>query len=1254
MNEPINKGNSLLSFLRDFAGLRRLRVPSYRPTDDILWFANLPRERNECVSPFLEVTHGESLEHAPFWLEVRKKRMPIRPALPTIVKDWVSEDALDELSHEPEISPQITILVERTITDPDASLESSSSVTEQVPEVRSLKDYPEVEEGWLDYLLKGWIPWAHEMRRWLEINDVYEKVDFMRRRLEEAEERYELLIAVGLLHWRDSTGAVVQRHLLTGAAEFEFDASRGVLTVVPAAAFESFNVELDMLELADQPRIDQAPTRERLEALDICAWATEKVGEILREIGNRARGNAQVHENEFEKPTQAPDKVFYISFSPALILRERRSTAFDDLIKHLLEKVGQDPFNTTTVPWAKFLAEGVIATGASNTETVTFPIGEGSGRLYFPLPTNEEQRQIIHKLNASSSVVVKGPPGTGKSHTITNLMSHLLARGERILVTAQAPKALTVLREMLPEEMRDLCVTALGSTRDDQTLLENGVHGILRRQNDWKGKDSTEAKLNELEKQLRQLEIELATTEQQLKQSREAETYNHHLPGSYEGTAASIAKRLEREHQSYCWFPDILRGQPRFPLSAAEVEQISQTHQELTTDIRQDLSKEIGNFSLPNPDEFQTLLGSLAKAEEAISSYCVESNTEISNFQFLSESDLSQTLASLQTLEDRHALSSFLIGQDLSSEILKSVLAGHLQQWRRMYSRLQELLDESQTLRNNLSNSRVRIPEKEIDKLLFDSERRLNHFEAGGRHGWWPFIPRVVRETSYLEKSCSVDGHMTREIPDLRTLRDYIRLLLLLNEFKRTWPRPVDFVPGHEVASAEIAGDLVAEVGNLLAVLQHCGEDPLPCIPGAQRADLCEANERQRWSNAIKAELARHTAQSYQEKLDEYREKIRSVLTQSNHHTCLQKLLEAVSRRDVHGWTDAWNDRNRIRVKLDEFNQYNELLGRLMEHSPQLVTAIRVGEGNPDWLSRFQQLHLAWYWSSARGWLEEVSGRDRHDMLVSKSHRLRGKIEMKTAELAAESAWSFFFQRLDDETSQSLKAWTKAVNRIGRGTGKYAFRHRRTARQYLMSCVPKIPSWIMPLHKLWDSVSPQSGLFDTVIIDEASQSGIDSLVLLLLAKRVIVVGDDKQNSPEAVGIREDDIARLAREHLSEFRFREEFRPDSSLFDHTERAFGDVISLREHFRCVPEIIRFSNELCYSDCPLIPLRQALPIGFRRLWPSVSMALPAKEKAKEFVIKSRPKLLLSKSLPALTTMPTTTKPWGSSSYRVMDRWN
>ena len=121
---------------------------------------------------------------------------------------------------------------------------------------------------------------------------------------------------------------------------------------------------------------------------------------------------------------------------------------------------------------------------------------------------------------------------------------------------------------------------------------------------------------------------------------------------------------------------------------------------------------------------------------------------------------------------------------------------------------------------------------------------------------------------------------------------------------------------------------------------------------------------------------------------------------------------------------------------------------------------------------------------------------------------------------------------------------------------------------------------------------PEPGMFDTVIVDEASQASVDALALLLLAKRIIVVGDDKQNSPEAVGIPEDSIARLAREHLKQFRFRDEFRPDTSLFDHAERSFEHPITLREHFRCVPEIIRFSNDLCYRDAPLIPLRQAPP--------------------------------------------------------------
>ncbi|MCK5642483.1 MAG: AAA family ATPase, partial [Gammaproteobacteria bacterium] len=62
--------------------------------------------------------------------------------------------------------------------------------------------------------------------------------------------------------------------------------------------------------------------------------------------------------------------------------------------------------------------------------------------IFFPLPANDEQRRIIRTLDRQKGVLVQGPPGTGKSHTIANLICHLLATGKRVLVTAKTPRAL--------------------------------------------------------------------------------------------------------------------------------------------------------------------------------------------------------------------------------------------------------------------------------------------------------------------------------------------------------------------------------------------------------------------------------------------------------------------------------------------------------------------------------------------------------------------------------------------------------------------------------------------------------------------------------------------------------------------------------------------------------------------------------------------------------------------------------------------
>ena len=49
--------------------------------------------------------------------------------------------------------------------------------------------------------------------------------------------------------------------------------------------------------------------------------------------------------------------------------------------------------------------------------------------IYFPLPANREQRRIVEAISHRRGVLVQGPPGTGKSHTIANLVCHLLLVG---------------------------------------------------------------------------------------------------------------------------------------------------------------------------------------------------------------------------------------------------------------------------------------------------------------------------------------------------------------------------------------------------------------------------------------------------------------------------------------------------------------------------------------------------------------------------------------------------------------------------------------------------------------------------------------------------------------------------------------------------------------------------------------------------------------------------------------------------------
>lgn len=1166
-----NKGTSLLRFLRDAAALRRRRITSYGHDDRVMWLAHLPRDTRSILSPFLSDPAGDP---ADVWLEVRKLKEPPRPSLPDHLRDWVSEEDLEQADQEPVLIQRITRL------------------RDSVPRTQSLEEHPEIAAAWENYLSNEWRPWAERWRHWREIQRVYDELDEMRRRIEAAEERYELVLAVGLLAWEDPTGAQVKRHLLTAPAEISLDADRAILSVIPHASFREVHVELDMLEPQHQPPLERTNLNELLEQLDLDIWDRERVAAVLRVIANATTPNSQVIDDEWDPPERVTDAL-RVAYAPALILRQPQSRAYEQLVTKLLE-IAENGMLRETEPWQALVNEGCPPDPAESDDPLSPSLPEQ--HILLPLPTNDEQLSIVSALHRCPYVLVKGPPGTGKSHTIANLICHLLASGERVLVTAHAGKALTVLRNLLPDSIRPLCVTASGSSREDQRELEEGIRQILHRKAIWVGPHRSAEEISELEAKLKQLEKEAAKVDRELREVREAETLPHTVAEPYHGTMAQIARSIQADEGRFGWFPDAPEA-PECPLAPSDVRILAEVHGQLTPERLQYLELSTGDDRLPEPSQFETSVSALKDAETEYNALMERAPTDDALAMTAATSaDLDRVEEFINALDGMAVAAEGLLGEATTQRTLEDLLAGrrsHLEERRRLAANILRRLKESTIA---LENTRVTIEVPLTQSFLEDARRRLDYVAAGGWRGVGPLAPKVIRDTRYVEKSSLVDGQPPRTIKALRNLVAFLDISLALHDFESSWPGTVEPDSDHRSRAIQAADFLQA----FLDLVTCFGNLPLPgdvLASASTKVDLARRERRDALRTTIRLERARRNYEDALRPLTAWSERISHSLALGAFHRSLDEMRNAIQAQDIAKYSQAWKDRLAFLEEKQRLSQYRKLTEVTIRACPPLESLLNSTRGDQEWAKKLLELRHAWAWAAAKKWLNTIVDRERFHNLETRARKIQDDARRVTEELASKKAWHAFFTRFSDDTRQALTAWAKAVRRIGKGTGKYAHRHRRDAAKYLKQCLQSVPAWVMPLHRVWDTVDPEPGLFDTVIVDEASQASIDALVLLLLAKRIVVVGDDQQNSPEAVGMPEDAIARLARNHLKDFRFRSEFRPDTSLYDHAERAFGNIISLREHFRCVPEIIRFSNDLCYRDAPLIPLRQPPP---RRLDP------------------------------------------------------
>jgi very-short-patch-repair endonuclease len=246
-----------------------------------------------------------------------------------------------------------------------------------------------------------------------------------------------------------------------------------------------------------------------------------------------------------------------------------------------------------------------------------------------------------------------------------------------------------------------------------------------------------------------------------------------------------------------------------------------------------------------------------------------------------------------------------------------------------------------------------------------------------------------------------------------------------------------------------------------------------------------------------------------------------------------------------------------------------------------------------DWSKRWQLKRLA-------TWLGRI---DRHARLQQLgAERVEREKQLKSAyEQSIElRTWLQLSRKATDGVKAALAAYADAVRRIGKGTGKRAGRYRREARDASDRAKGALPCWIMPHYRVSESLPADLGLFDVVIVDEASQSTVAALPALLRAQKILIVGDDKQVSPELVGRDQTRADELASRHLvaQVADYRSCLREEQSLYDLGKVVFaGGAIMLTEHFRCVAPIIEYSKGQFYGH-RLTPLR--LPKASERFDP------------------------------------------------------
>lgn len=834
--------------------------------------------------------------------------------------------------------------------------------------------------------------------------------------------------------------------------------------------------------------------------------------------------------------------------------------------------------------------------------------GDAPNELYFPMAFNDDQVRIVQLLESHDGVVVQGPPGTGKTHTIANIICHYFALGKRVLVTSMKEPALAVLRDKLPEEVRALAISLLASEQEGMKQFEHAIYQIsseIQRidRNAYRKEiaDLEGARINELHGQLAAIDNSIETWAKK--------SLRPIVLDGIDINPVDAAKEVIASVGGYEWLRDKLYPKPEHSpkFTDADITTIRRARKTVSSDLAYLFETLPQIDALPTSKDIIRLHQNLSRHAQLSKAIELGELIPLAGYDdqiIESTAFLIENIQALRACQRRIKESgapwteaTYIICRNNNSSI-KECLA--------IFDKLSGEISNLLAERKKFIVKPVALPQDaDRDDEIIKAVR--NKIENKLPFGMAGLIGKSQSKARLLE--IKVVSKPPTTVDDWQHVENFLTLMASCRELLIRW-NTIATELGIEIfvsddpaliTAAESKLNLVDLVRERIAMEEKCHFLAADLIAMWEHKDNFADKEHllQELSGALENHILRHKLSS------SWAEKENFQKTLSRFSGEITDRLKAFAN-DYLGNPDVSDIQlqNEWSALMERLSKLHGLAGSFADIK-EICNAIK-NSGAEDWAEKLQTHEVtavidallpddwrkAWRLCQLSNYLADSDGR----MELKKLFRQRQNVESDLAktyrDVIVKRTWLKLSENATPDVRSALEAFRGSIAKIGKGTGVRAARHRQDARNAASRANHVIPCWIMPHWRVSESLPSDFGCFDLVIIDESSQSDLTALPALLRANKVLIVGDDKQVSPDGIGLEEEKIKSLMNRYLSSQveLYRPQMTPERSIYDLFKVVFASSSTmLKEHFRCVGPIIEYSKREFYNHA-LKPVRLA----------------------------------------------------------------